>query len=127
VSNLDSGAVMERGVKKLRLLLGEEYGGKCEAGKRVFIEGGPSDPSFCLDMYGEGLAPGWGPKGLTADNSHAVLALYRVAQNKINHVWLCPDEAPPPPPPLLLLHFLGLFSKPSWNLGGPPGCQQRHL
>jgi len=93
VSRLTTGAVVMKGLAKLKILLGEPYDGKCEASKRVFFEPAKKgDPSLCLDMYCENMAPGWGPRGLTATPSESVVVLYRVEDNTINHVWLCDDE-----------------------------------
>ena len=50
----------------------------------------PNDPTLCLDLYCEGHAPGFGPKGVQEEPPMVVL--YRVAKNKLNHIWLCDDE-----------------------------------
>ena len=95
VTVLSSGAVVERGLSKLKVLLGEVYAGKCEAGKRVFIEperGDQKGPTFCLDMYDQNRSPGLGPKGFTAVTSEYVVVLYRVEENRINQIWVSDDE-----------------------------------
>ena len=90
---LNSGAVVGRGLSKLRVLLGEPTEETCQPGKRVFFEPESGQgPTFCLDMYDADKSPGLGSKGFTADVSEPVVALYRVEKNTVNQVWVCDDE-----------------------------------
>ena len=50
-------------------------------------------PSFAIDTYDKGKAPGWGPEGVAPSPSEAgIVVLYRVQNDKINKAWAMADN-----------------------------------
>jgi hypothetical protein len=64
-----------------------------EASKRLFIETeNSSDPTFAIDFYAAGKAPGFGPEGVSArPHQKPMVAVYKVQKSKIVKIWTAED------------------------------------
>jgi hypothetical protein len=93
VSNLKTRGVIQRGAQALRDSIPAEYAKlTAECAKRLYIESDDdNDPTFALDLYPAGQAPGINAVG-KGNVKLDTLLLYRVRENKIDHVWIGPDK-----------------------------------
>lgn len=67
---------------------------KAEAVKRLYVEGNkPADPTYCVDFYLKGQAPGWGLEGLASEAAERsdIWVLYVVQDNKVKRVYVGDD------------------------------------
>mmetsp|Transcript_71128 Transcript_71128/g.163006 ORF Transcript_71128/g.163006 Transcript_71128/m.163006 type:complete len:194 (-) Transcript_71128:17-598(-) len=98
ISSLDSGAVLARGHAAVEKgwAMAPEGGGKAEAVQSVYVEGKDKKmPTLVLHIYPPGASPGLTPRGLASKGGDVALAaLFRVANSKIDHIWLSKDVPP---------------------------------
>lgn len=63
-----------------------------ECSRRLYMESSNAEePTFCLDFYRTGASPGINAFGKGGVKLPTVL-LYRVLDNKIDHIWIAPDK-----------------------------------
>lgn len=97
LANLKTRADVLKGSEALRDSMPSDYAKwNADCSRRLFMqaagaEPSPESPTFCLDLYPAGHAPGMNAMGKGNVKLPTVL-LYRVRENRIDKVWIAPDK-----------------------------------
>lgn len=111
VSSLASGAVLQKGFAKLREVWERSAGAvTAEAKQSVLVESNArAQPSLVLHLYAPSKSPGLTPKGAAeAASTEPLAALYRVHDNKVDHIWVSSEV------PATVESRLQLTASPFW-------------